>query len=359
MKAQLAEETIDLFLQSGTHTIGSREEENVIALLRKLPPGVNEQKVLDALVRMGPLKLYRYCVSLPEAYIPVLREAMRSFLRDPYASKMMLECMAYALEQDFSQPQAYKDFTDTGKFLQYIDKLQFPVEKADQFPKSDPLITEAVGRGVARALTTIRYSSRDIRAFNSFMYALGKSDLPAVAEAVSFQLQGNSLYEMNVVINALKPHKDLPNTAKGYQLVHDKLYGIQAESLAFQFAKAIGLEPALDLKWSILVQVSSDPTEKTPRKGWFVTTEVSNMWADCIQLVVTGPKGSQKGNERHGVLLGKGLGFRRIDLFALRSEMEEIGNIYGIDKLYWENADISVKGFDKSAVKTIRNWLNG
>lgn len=359
MKKEQAEEAITAFLNVPANAIGSKEEENAIARMRKLPAGVDEQKLLAAIERMGPMKVYRYCNSFPVAYIHVLQEAMKSFLRDTYSSKLMMQCLAYALDKDFSQPGAYQDFSDTGKFLQYIDKLQFPVEKADQFPKSDQYITTAVAEAVGYALTTERYTSRDIRAFNSFVYVLGKSDLPIVPEAVKFQMGGgNNLYELNVLISALKPNKELLNTAKGYQLVYDRLYEIQSESLAFRFAKAIGLEPDLDLKWSLKVQVSSDPKEKTPRNGWFVTTEVSNMWNDCIQLVVKGPKGTEKGNERHGVLRGKGLDFRKIDLFSLRSEMDEIGELYGIDKLYWENADVSVKGFDKSAVKQIKQWMN-
>ena len=358
MKTLLAEEIIDTFLNSPANVIGSKEEENVIELVRKLPSGVDEKKLLTALVRMGPSKLFRYGNTFPEAYIPVLKEAMRSILQDTFYSKMMIEAMAYALDKDFSKPGTYKDFTDTGKFIQYLDKLQFPVEKPEQFPKSDQFINDAVAEAAAHVLTTVRYTSRDIRVFNSFVYALGKADLPVIAEAVRFQMgTRNNLYELNVLINALKPHKDLPNTAKGYQLVYDVLYDIQSESLAFRFAKEIGLEPGLDLEWIIKIQVSSDPKEKIPRIGWYVTTEVSNMWKDCIALVVKGPKGMEKGNERHGVLLGKGLDFRKIDLLKVRSEMDEIGSIYGIEKLYWENADVSVKGFDKSAVKQIKEWL--
>ncbi len=358
MKHVLAEEAIDAFMKVSSNMIGSKEEENVIALMRKIPAGVDHQKLQAAIERMGPMKVYRYCNSFSKEYIPVLQEALKSFLRDTFVSKQMMQCLAYALDQDFSQPETYQDFSDTGKFLQYIDKLQFPVEKADQFPKSDQYITPAVAKAIGHALTTERYTSRDIRAFNSFVYALGKSNLPIVEDAVMFQMgSGNNLYELKVIINALKPNKDLPNTAKGYQLVYDKLYEIQSASLAFQFAKAIGLEPDLDLKWSIKIQLSSDPKEKTPRNGWFVSTEISNMWNDCIQLLVKGPKGTEKGNERHGVLLGKGLGFRKINVFKLRSEMDEIGQIYGIEKLYWENVDVSVKGFDRSAVKKIKEWL--
>lgn len=358
MKTLLAEEILDKFLQSDTHSIGSKEEESAIELMRKLPSDLDEKKLLAALTRMGASKLFRYSNSFSKAYIPVLQEAMKSLLRDPYQSQMMLQLLAHALEKDFSLAETYPNFTDAGKFLQYLHKLQFPVEKADQFPKSDQFITEAVAEGINLVLKSVRYSSRDIRVFNSFVYALGKANFPGMEEAILFQIgSGHNLYELNVMINALKSNKDLPNTAKGYQLVYDKLYAIQAASLSFQFAKAVGLEPDLDLKWSIKIQVSSDPKEKTPRNGWFVTFEISNMWNDCISLVVKGPAGSQKGNERHGVLMGKGLGFRKIDVFKLRTEMDEIGKLYGIDKLYWENADISATGFDKSAVKSIRQWL--
>lgn len=51
----------------------------------------------------------------------------------------------------------------------------------------------------------------------------------------------------------------------------------------------------------------------------------------CIQLNVKGTKGTQKDNERDSVLIRKGLGFLKIDLFNLHANLDEIGLLYGIE----------------------------
>ncbi len=124
---------------------------------------------------------------------------------------------------------------------------------------------------------------------------------------------------------------------------------------ADEVIKAIGIETEIGQKWSFKIQLSSDPTEKKPTYDWFVSIEVSNAWADCILLNVKGPKGAAKGNQRHGVLMGKGLGFLKIDLFNLHANLDEIGLLYGIETFYWENVDVSVSGLDKKAVKMVKD----
>lgn len=49
---------------------------------------------------------------------------------------------------------------------------------------------------------------------------------------------------------------------------------------ADEVIKAIGIETEIGQKWSFKIQLSSDPTEKKPTYGWFVSIEVSNAWAD-------------------------------------------------------------------------------
>lgn len=126
---------------------------------------------------------------------------------------------------------------------------------------------------------------------------------------------------------------------------------------ADEVIKAIGIEAEIGQKWSFKIQLSSDPTEKKPTYSWFVSIEVSNAWADCILLNVKGPKGAAKGNQRHGVLMGKDLGFLKIDLFNLHANPDEIGLLYGIETFYRENVDVSVSGLDKKAVKMVKDWV--
>ncbi|MNK01823.1 hypothetical protein D3C87_196310 [compost metagenome] len=358
-KTVAAEEIIDQFLASPTNVIGSKEEEAVIALMRKLPSGMDEKCLFEALKRIGPLKLFRFAAGFSTAYIPVLREVMRMiYLKDTFTSRMMNQCLAFALEKEFSEPGAEQEYRETAAFLQYLSTFSFPVDKAENFKTSDKYITTAVGEHVARTLATVPYQSRDIRVFNSFIYALGKSNHPLVETVFQFQIGNNTkLQELNSFLLALAPNKTLSNTAKGYQLAYDKLAVNQKASLADEVIKAIGIETEIGQKWSFMIQLSSDPTEKKPKRGWFVSIEISNQWTDCIQLNVKGPKGVAKGNERHGVLMSKGLGFLKIDLFNLHENLDEIGRLYGIEKFYWENVDVSVKGLDRTAVKQIRNWV--
>lgn len=358
-KAIKAEETIDTFLQSPANVIGSKEEQAVIELMRKLPSVVDEKKIYDALKRMGALQLFRFAGSFSVEYIPVLRDVTRTiYLNDTFPSRMMNQCLAFALEKDFSDPNDYEEYKQTAAFLHYLSTLSFPIDKAENFQVSDKFITPIVGEYVAQTLVKVPYQSRDIRVFNSFIYAMGKSNHPLAEQVFQFQIgNNNKLAELNIFLLALAPHKTLSNTAKAWQLTHDKLAANQKASLADEVIKAIGVETEIGQKWSFKIQLSSDPTEKTPKRGWFVSIEVSNMWTDCIQLNVTGPKGSQKGNERHGVLMGKGLGFLKIDLFNLHANLDEIGQLYGIEQFYWENVDVSVKGLDKTAVKKIKEWL--
>jgi hypothetical protein len=358
-KAIKAEETIDVFLQSPTNVIGSKEEKDTIELMRKLPSGVDEKKLFDALKRMGALQLFRFAGSFSVEYMHVLREVMRTiYLNDTFPSRMMNQCLAFALDKDFSDVNDYEEYKQTAAFLQYLSTLSFPIDKAENFSVSDKYITPVVGEYVAQTLVKVPYQSRDIRVFNSFIYALGKSNHPLAEQVFQFQIgTNNKLPELTIFLLALAPNKTLSNTSKAYQLAYDKLAANQKVSLADEVIQSIGIETEIGQKWSFRIQLSSDPTEKTPKRGWFVSIEVSNQWTDCIQLTVTGPKGSQKGNERHGVLMGKGLGFLKIDLFNLHANLDEIGQLYGIEKFYWENAAISVKGLDKTAVKKIKDWI--
>lgn len=115
-KAIKAEETIDAFLNSPTNVIGSKEEKDTIELMRKLPSGVDEKKLFDALKRMGPLQLFRFASSFPAEYIPVLREVMRIvYLNDTFPSRMMNQCLAggcpilnTAADCDDSNPLLYQ-----------------------------------------------------------------------------------------------------------------------------------------------------------------------------------------------------------------------------------------------------------
>ena len=356
-KAIKAGETLDQFLDPAVTAIGSREEEAAVLVMRKLPSGMDEKKIHDAIMKMGALKIFRFSSSFSKEYIHVLKAAMNILVKDTFQSRMMTQCLFFALDQDFEEPQAYTNFTETATFLQYLDTFQFPVEKADGFAKSDKLITAAVAENAGKTLLAVQYNSRDIRVLNSFMYALGKSDLPMVEAAAKFQIESGGSYELNVVIKALQPNSELPNTSKAYQWAVERLTAIQEKNLAFKLAGTIGLEPVFDTPWSFKIQVSSDPTEKTPRKGWFVITEIAGHWNDPLAITIRGPKGDVKGNERHGVLMGKGLGFKKIDLFNLRPDLDEAASLYGIEKLYWENAAISVTGLDKKSAKTIKDWL--
>lgn len=354
-KILAAEQLLDAYLNPSVTAIGAPEEDEAIKLMRKLPSGINTKKLYDTLIKLGMGKFYRFGNSFSKEYIPVLQEAMKTLSRDTFYSKMMMHSVIYALDKDFEKEENYTAFLETGAFLQYLDKLQSPVEKPEQFLKSDTYITPAVAEVVHHVLTTIQYTSRDIRVFNSFVYVLGKMNHPDQDKMIEFQVgQGSKLYEMNVIVKALKLHSSASNTAIGYQLIHNKLKAIQNESLAYRFAGSLGLDPEPDLKWSIKIELDSHPD--SPNSG-FITLEVSNMWNDCIQLLVKGPKGSEKGNERHGILKGKGLDFRKIDLFNLRTELEEIGQLYGLDKLDWKKAKITVTGFEKSAAKEVKRVI--
>jgi hypothetical protein len=358
-KAIKAEELIDTFLNSPMNVIGSMEERAIIEQMRKLPSGVDEKKLFDALKRMGALQLFRFASNFSEEYIPVLQEVMRIiYLNDSFPSRMMSQCLAFALEKDFSDPNNYEEYKQTAAFLQYLSTLSFPIDKAENFTVSDKYITPIVGEYVAQTLIKVPYQSRDIRVFNSFVYALGKSNHPLAEQVFQFQIgNNNKLSELNIFILALGPNKTLSNTSKAYQLAYTKLAENQKGSLTDEVIKAIGIQTEVGQKWSFKIQLSSDPTEKTPKRGWFVSIEVSNMWADCILLNVKGPKGAAKGNERHGVLMGKGLGFLKIDLFNLQANLDEIGRLYGIEKFYWENVDVSVSGLDRKTVKMIKDWV--
>lgn len=358
-KALAANETLDKFLNSPTNTIGSAEEKVTIDLMRKLPSGVDEKKLFDALKRMGSLKLFRFASSFSLEYMHVLREVMRTiYLNESSPSRMMNQCLAFAMNQDFNEPKIYEEYRETALFLNYLSTFQFPVDKADDFKVSDKFITPIVGEYVAQTLVTVPKQSRDIRVFNSFVYALGKVNHPLAEKAYQFQMgNDNKLAELNIFLLALGPNKTLSNTEKAYQLAYNKLAANQVGSLADEVIKAIGIETEIGQKWSFKIQLSSDPTEKKTKYGWYVSIEVSNAWADCIQLNVKGPKGAAKGNQRHGVLMGKGLGFLKIDLFNLHTNLDEIGLFYGIEKFYWENVDVSVSGLDKKAVKMIKDWV--
>ncbi len=359
-KALAADEVMDKFLNSPTNTIGSGEEKATIELMRKLPSGVDEKKLFEALKRMGSQQLFRFASSFSVEYIAILREVMRSiYLNESFPSRMMNQCLAFALNQDFNDPKAYEEYRETALFLNYLSTFAFPVDKAEGFKVSDKFITPIVGEYVAQTLVTVPKQSRDLRAFNSFVYALGKCNHPLAEKAFQFQIgNDNKLTELNIFLLALGPNKTLSNTEKAYQLAYNKLAANQVGSLADEVIKAIGIQTEIGQKWSFKLQLSSDPTEKKPKYGWFVSIEVSNAWADCIQLNVKGPKGAAKGNQRHGVLMGKGLGFLKIDLFNLHENLDEIGQLYGIEKFYWENVDVSVTGLDKKAVKKIKDWVN-
>ncbi len=358
-KALAANETLDKFLNSSTNAIGSGEEKATIELMRKLPSGVDEKKLFDALKRMGSLQLFRFASSFSVEYMHVLREVMRVvYLNESFPSRMMNQCLAFAINQDFNDPKSYEEYRETALFLNYLSTLLFPIDKAEGFKVSDKFITPIVGEYVAQTLITVPKQSRDIRAFNSFVYALGKVNHPLAEKAYQFQMgNDNKLTELNIFLLALGPNKTLSNTEKAYQLAYNKLAANQVGSLADEVIKAIGIETEIGQKWSFKIQLSSDPTEKKPTYGWFVSIEISNAWADCILLNVKGPKGAAKGNQRHGILMGKGLGFLKIDPFNLRTNLDEIGLLYGIETFYWENVDVSVSGLDKKSVKMIKDWV--
>src|SRR6218665_3274276 len=122
-KAISAEEILDAYLSPFVTAIGAKEEDEIIKILKKLPSGIDEKKLFETLKKLGALKLFRFASHFSIEYIPILRDAMKLYLADTFPSRMMNQCLAFALEKDFTQPNIYEEYCQTASFLQYLNTL--------------------------------------------------------------------------------------------------------------------------------------------------------------------------------------------------------------------------------------------
>lgn len=168
-KTTAAEAVLDAYLASAPNSINANAQQAAVKQLAKLPVGMDPEKLVRVFKRLGPLRVLSFCGKLPEAYLPQLTEAVRSYANDTTQSRMVLHCLLHALENDIGGPGGHEAYMHTVAFLQYVDKFQFPVEKAEHYAKSDPYVTAAAVKHIAHTLCHTEYGTRDARVFNSFV----------------------------------------------------------------------------------------------------------------------------------------------------------------------------------------------
>lgn len=190
---------------------------------------------------------------------------------------------------------------------------------------------------------------------------MGSANTTDAEAAVAFQDQDTAkldrLDKLRAMYHALGPHKDKPHTAAAFALVEDRLRTHQQASNAFRIVSAMGMVPDVDKAWSISLLVSDQASEPKARTGNYLALVITNTNRNNVTIEVNGPKGRETGNDQRGIIEGKGLGFRPIDVADLRAACDAIAQLYGIERLAWEHAAVAVDGLPKSAVKPIRKWL--
>ncbi len=225
-KAIAAEEIFVTYLNSPSNAINSKEEQEAFKWLNKIPEGTDHEIARKVMKKMGSLHVFRYAGNINFEYLADLKDILKDLLSDAIQSTLMINCLYYSLQNN-NTPESYSAFCETAIFLQYVDKFQQPVKKAEQLAKSDKFITAAVIKDIEFALTNIDFRLRDQRALGPFVYVLSKSNSNQCENMVLFQDKDKQkfdrLFKLKIIKLALDTNKTLPNVLPACNLVDETL----------------------------------------------------------------------------------------------------------------------------------------
>lgn len=350
-----AEEIMDKYLHPNVTAIGAREEEKAVQLMRKLPAGVNEQKLFDTLIKLGNIRVFRFARNLRKEYLPVLRKALTHFMLVHPFNPMMISSLLYALEKDLNDADAYDGYVETAAFLQYINTLVTAVYSEEDFARSDKYITPAVAENAGRTLCKEAYGngdfgSGDTIAFNSLLYAMGKHNFPLTLEASRLQLKYNkNPREIYCLVKAFAPNKHLSHTGEAYKLAEETLRRIQEQKISSRLAQAIGLGDVSTTWWGIDLIVGNEAQKYPQWSAGSVYIEISSMRDDYLSIRVVSPTGSEQLRYKDEADL---------DVFRLKPQVDRLAASLGVENLLWDKADIKLFNLEKTARKKIKDWLS-
>lgn len=360
------EEAMNRFLDPEVTSIGSLQESKLIKEMKKLPSGIDTQKLYDVILKMGGISLFRYIKNMKEEYLPVVKKAVDHFKNDSPYSLLMIDCLQRAIEDCLNDTSKFPDFVETAAYLQYINSLSMTAYSASDLARADKFITKAVAENAGKTLSEYAYedtdyiennstifSGGDIIAFNLLFYALGKMNLPLVDEAVQTQLRSNpKSRELYCVLSTLEPNKDLENNRKAWQLVHQALTKAEKERIPYQLAQQIGLSVQPTDSWRIYITVGNDETSYVRSCSGFIGIDIRSIWSDYLKVEI------QKNHSLNSYDYKSANDKFNFDPFSIRTEIERLALLEGIEGLVWEKTDILVVGLDKNTKKQIKNWLN-
>lgn len=362
----IAEEAMDNYLDPGITSIGSLQEANLIKELRKLPSGINPQKLYDAILKVGGISLFRYVKNMKEEYLPIVKKAVDHFKTNHPYSLLMIDCLQTALEDYLNDRSKFSDFVETAAYLQYIHSLSMTAYSASDLARADKFITEAAAGNAGKTLSKYAYEDTDyiehnttifnggdIIAFNLLFYALGKMNLPIVTDAVNTQLLSNpKSRELYCVLSTLEPNKDLENNQKAYQLVLQALTKTEEQRIPYQLAQQIGLQIQATDSWRIYITVGTGEQSYVRSCSAFIGVDIRSIWSDYLKVEI------QKNHSLNSYDYKQAAENLSFDPFHIRTEIERLALLEGIEDLVWEKTDITVIGLEKTAKKQIKNWLS-
>lgn len=178
-------------------------------------------------------------------------------------------------------------------------------------------------------------------------------NLPLVDEAVQTQLRSNpKSRELYCVLSTLEPNKDPENNRKAYQLVHQALTKAEEERIPYQLTQQIGLSVQPTDSWRIYIAVGNGETSYVRSCSAFIGVDIRSIWSDYLKVEI------QKNHSLNSYDYTSANNKLNFDPFSIRTEIERLALLEGIEGLAWEKTDILVIGLDKNAKKQIKNWLN-
>lgn len=360
-----AEEILDKFLDPKQNAIGSIQESDLLKALKKLPSGVDAQKLFDAFIKLHSYSVFRYAKNIREAYLPVLKKALDHFKEDYAYSLLMTDCLQTVVADCIEGKSTYPEFVEVASFLNYVNSLSMTAYSATDLARADKHITKVTAEYAGKTLVKYAYedtdyienkdtifSGGDIIAFNLLFYALGKMNLPIVDEAVATQLKSNpKSRELYSVVSALKPNKDLEHNQKAYNEVHTALSKTEEQRIPYQVAQHIGLHVQPGDSWCFYITVGSGEHNYARFCEDFILVEIRSVWSEYLKVEIGKNHSTNSYNYKQAT---EKLQF---DPFHMRSEIDRLAAEHGLQKLVWEKVDILTVDLDKTAKKHIKNWL--
>lgn len=360
-----AEKIMDHYLDPEQQAIGSIQEGDLIKILKKLPSGVDTQKLYDSILKLGSYSLFRYVKHLREEHLPVLKKAIDHFRNDYMHSLLMIDCLQNALETCLADQQKYPEFVETATYLNYVSSLSMTAYSASDLARADKHITKAAAENAGKTLAKYAYEDTDyientdtifnggdIIAFNLLFYALGKMNLPLVNEAVATQLKSNpKSRELYCVVSALAPNKNLEHNKKAYQAAHQALTKAEEQRVPFRLARQIGLNVQPADPWCMYITVGSGEHNYVRFCSDFIGIEIRSIWSEYLKVEISRNHSTNTYNYKEAT---EKLHF---DPFRIRMEIERLAASQGLEELAWDKIDILTVDLDKTAKKQIKNWL--